>query len=166
MGNNIIVRRALPGDFAVISGFLYAIAEQHRQGRPDIFKENVQKYSFEEFQNILNDKASPVFVAADEYSGEIYAHAFCKIKVNEERSVAYGWKSLFIDDLYVDSSVRNSGLGTLVMDHLKEFAAALGCYNIELNVWEFNDHAITFYQNRGFYTQRRQMEFILSGESK
>ena len=49
----MIIRRAREDDFGIVSTFLKEIAEQHRRGRPDIFKEDVQKYSYEEYCELL-----------------------------------------------------------------------------------------------------------------
>ena len=163
---DMIIREALPEDFETVSVFLRKIAEQHRLGRPDIFKKDAQKYSREDFCAILTDENKPVFVTSDDSGERIFAHAFCQIREHPERTVAFGRKTLFLDDLYVDPSARGTGVGTCMMEHLKRFASEKGCYNIELNVWEFNEGAISFYNKIGMSTQTRQMELIISGEDR
>ncbi len=162
----MIIRKALPEDYCTIDGFLREIAEQHREGRPDIFKKDARKYSGEDFDAILADENKPVFVVTDDSEGRLYAHAFCQIREYPERMVAFGRKTLFLDDLYVDPSVRGAGVGTLLMEHLKKFASDNACYSLELNVWEFNEGAIAFYNRVGMHTQIRQMELILNGEDR
>ncbi len=162
----MIIRKARSSDYETISLFLRDIAELHRKGRPDIFKKDARKFSEKEFLDMLEDETKPVFVAGDDDadSKKIYAHAFCQIREHPERSVAYKRRSLFLDDLYVDPSVRGSGVGGMIIDFLKSYGRSTGCYNLELNVWEFNQGAITFYEKQGMHTQSRQMEIILNGD--
>ena len=48
-----------------------------------------------------------------------------------------------------------------VSDTAKDLAKELDCDNIELNVWEFNESAMKFYEKMGMTTQRRFMEIKL-----
>jgi diamine N-acetyltransferase len=43
------------------------------------------------------------------------------------------------------------------MDEMHAWAVAQGAASIELNVYEFNQNAIRFYQNLGFQTFSRKM---------
>lgn len=161
----MIIRRAREDDFGIVSTFLKEIAEQHRRGRPDIFKEDVQKYSYEEYCELLSDDSKPVFVAESLDGNKILAHAFCRIIIQPERSVAFSRKTLFLDDLYVSPEVRGGGIGGEMIKYLKSFALEQCCYNLELNVWEFNGGAVSFYEKLGLHTQKRQMEYVLNGDS-
>lgn len=71
------------------------------------------------------------------------------------------FKSLFIDDLCVDSTQRSQGVGRALLDYVKAEAKRLGCYEVTLNVWEGNDSAINFYKKSGLKVKETNMEFIL-----
>ena len=44
---------------------------------------------------------------------------------------------------------------------VKEEAKRLGCYEVQLNVWEGNTAAEKFYEKMGMKTKERRMEYIL-----
>ena len=52
------------------------------------------------------------------------------------------------------------GAATEMISFIKAYAKAKGFRRIELNVWEFNQGALAFYEERGFETYRRYMEMI------
>jgi len=156
----MIIRNAKESDFPRISELLQDIAKLHAKGRPEIFKPASQKYSLSEFKDMLKDPNHPVFVAQSD-NDDIVGYAFCELKDHPERSVAYERKCLYLDDLCVDERMRGKGVGRSLMDRLKKFAKENGCFSIELNVWEFNENAIAFYEKYGMHTQRRQMELLL-----
>lgn len=83
----------------------------------------------------------------------------CKSSLFQPTMVQF--KSLFIDDLCVDSTQRSQGVGRALLDYVKAEAKRLGCYEVTLNVWEGNDSAINFYKKNGLKVKETNMEFIL-----
>ena len=71
------------------------------------------------------------------------------------------FKSMFIDDLCVDSSCRGQHIGEQLFEHVKSEAKKIGCYEVTLNVWTGNFGAEHFYEKMGMKTKERTMEFIL-----
>ena len=71
------------------------------------------------------------------------------------------FKYLFIDDLCVDQNSRGQHIGEKLIEHVKEEAKKMGCYEVTLNVWAGNTSAEKFYEKMGFQTKERQLEYIL-----
>lgn len=157
---NIIIRRAENSDCDKVLLLLENIAQLHHNGRPDLFRSGAKKYSREELEVIFKDPGKPVFIAADE-NNNVLGYAFCIIIDYKNHSVFNDYRSLYIDDLCVDESVRGQNIGGRLFEAVKEYAKTNGVYNIDLNVWEFNERAIRFYERCGMKTQRRKMELIL-----
>ena len=67
-------------------------------------------------------------------------------------------RTLYIDDLCVDSNARGQHIGTTLFDYVMEFAKESGCYTVTLNVWEGNDSARHFYEKMGMFVRETQME--------
>lgn len=156
----ITIRQAQLSDRDGLLRLLMQIAAYHRAGRPDLFQAGAAKYSKEELAAILNDLNRPVFVAADENSS-VVGYVFCVISDYKSHSVFNDFKSLYIDDFCVDETMRGQHIGKRLFEAVKEYARKLGVYNIDLNVWEFNESARKFYESCGLTTQRRRMELIL-----
>ena len=154
------IRRAEPSDTNELLRLLEQIAEHHRQGRPDIFKQNVRKYSAEELASMLQDKDRPVFVAEDGHKG-ISGYVFCIRETCRGHAVFQDRDTLYMDDFCVDKNARGQSIGKKLFDAVKDYARSQSIFHLELNVWEFNEGAIRFYQRCGFTTQKRHMEIQL-----
>ena len=91
----------------------------------------------------------------------VLGYCFCIIKRNAGHAVLNDFNSLYIDDFCVDPGCQKMGVGKMLFAAVKEYARQINVYEIDLNVWEFNEGAIRFYERCGFKTQRRHMELIL-----
>ncbi len=154
------VRYASAGDIDGIMKLLYQVAEVHHRGRPDLFKGGCTKYGPEELKKIIEDKNTPVFVAADG-DGNILGHAFCVLKRTAETHVLEDRLTMYIDDICVDENHRGKHIGTSLCRKALEAAKEAGCYNVTLNVWSLNAPAMEFYKAVGFAEQKITMEKIL-----
>lgn len=157
---DIVVRKAESKDGKKVLELLISIAKLHHDGRPDIFRAGISKYGQSDFEVMLQDENRPVFVAVDE-SETVLGYVFCQLITYANHPVFVDYKSLYIDDFCVDSSIRGGGIGKKLFAFVKEFAKAKGCSNIDLNVWGFNESAIGFYEACGMKSQRRHMEIRL-----
>ena len=155
------VRKAEEKDFPKIMELLEGIAALHHSGRPDLFREGrFSKYTAGQLPAVIANPDTPVFVAADE-NDAVAGYVFCTVKRTHEHPVFRDFTALYIDDFCVDPCRRRQGVGHLMMDAVKAYAKAERFHHIDLNVWEFNESAIRFYESCGMTTQRRYMEILL-----
>ena len=154
------VRRAELKDIPEILKLLIQVDMVHHLGRPDLFKGPATKYNADELKDIIADDKTPVFVCVDD-EGFVAGHAFCIEKQVLNDSVLTDIKTLYIDDICVDEDHRRMNIGTMLYEHVRDYAKSIGCNNITLNVWEGNDPALSFYRNMGMKAQKTTMEIIL-----
>ncbi|MHB1484416.1 MAG: GNAT family N-acetyltransferase [Saccharofermentanales bacterium] len=154
------IRKAQKSDTDGILYLLKQIDRHHHDGRPDIFKCDASKYSAEELENIFNDDDKPVYVAVDE-DMRVLGYVFCIFMTFKDNSLINDHKTLYIDDFCIDENFRKQNIGKALFNRARELAVESGVYNIELNVWEFNEGAMRFYEKCGFVTQKRRMEIII-----
>lgn len=154
------VRKATEKDIPKILELLVQVDMVHHLGRPDIFKGPATKYDAEELKVILQDDKTPVFVCVDENDVPL-GHAFCVHKQELGSSVLTDIKTLYIDDICVDSAARGKHVGKTLYDHVIAYAREQGCYNVTLNVWSCNAPAMKFYEACGMKPQKVGMETIL-----
>ena len=154
------VRKATEKDIPKILELLVQVDMVHHLGRPDIFKGPATKYGAEELKVILQDDKTPVFVCVDENDVPL-GHAFCVHKQELGSSVLTDIKTLYIDDICVDSAARGKHVGKTLYDHVIAYAREQGCYNVTLNVWTCNPGAMKFYEAMGLVPQRIVMEKVL-----
>lgn len=154
------VRRAEEKDIPRLLELLVQVDMVHHEGRPDIFKGPATKYSREELKEILHNETTPVFVCVDEKDIPL-GHAFCMHKQVTDDSVLTDIRTLYIDDICVDSTFRGKHVGKTLYEAVIDYARTQHFYNVTLNVWTCNESAIKFYQAMGLLPQKIGMEQIL-----
>ena len=154
------IRKASTKDIPRIKELLQQVLEIHANIRPDIFIPGTTKYTEKELEDILSDENRPIYVVTSEEDTCI-GYAFCILKNQPFSNNMVPFKSLFIDDLCVDQNTRGQHIGEKLIEHVKEEAKKMGCYEVTLNVWAGNTSAEKFYEKMGFQTKERQLEYIL-----
>ena len=150
------IRRAIEKDIPRMIELLQQVLEIHASIRPDVFISGTTKYTVDELKEMLKDDNKPIYAAVDE-NDDLIGYAFCQLKEQPFSNNMVQFKSLFIDDLCVDSSVRGQHVGEKLFEHVKSEAKRLGCYEVTLNVWTGNTGAEKFYEKMGMRTKERQM---------
>lgn len=154
------IRRAANQDMAGINKLLDQVLMVHHNGRPDLFKSNTRKYMDKELLELIADDTRPVFVGVDE-AGRVMGYAFCIFECHENNNILTDIKTLYIDDLCVDETLRGQHVGKQLYEYVLKFAKEQGCYNVTLNVWECNPGAKKFYESCGLTPYKTGMEKIL-----
>ncbi len=154
------IRRAKLEDMPGINKLLNQVLMVHHNGRPDLFKSNVKKYTDEELAEIIENDQKPIYVAVDD-SDEVLGYAFCVYQQHINDNILTDVRTLYIDDLCVDEDKRGLHIGKQLYDYVVDFAKKNDFYNLTLNVWSCNESAMKFYQACGFVPQKVGMEKIL-----
>lgn len=154
------IRRAEEKDMKGINKLLCQVLMVHHNGRPDLFKADAKKYTDEELKAILKDDSRPIFIGVDEEE-HVLGYAFCVFQQHLNNNILTDIKTLYIDDLCVDETLRGHHIGRKLYDHVLAFAKEQGCYNVTLNVWFCNESAMKFYEKCGLTPQKIGMEQIL-----
>ena len=154
------IRRAEEKDMEGINKLLHQVLMVHHNGRPDLFKANVKKYTDEQLLAIIADDERPIFVGVDE-QGHVMGYAFCVFEHHAGDNILTPIKTLYIDDLCVDETLRGQHVGSQIYEYVLAFAKESGCYNVTLNVWECNPSARKFYESMGLVPYKTCMEKIL-----
>ena len=158
----IRVRRAQDKDIKRVTELLAQVLELHADLRPDLFIHGTTKYTENQLSDIFADEKTPVFVAVDDCE-TVQGYAFCILKEPAFATNMTDIKTLYIDDLCVDSNERGRHIGTTLFDYVMDFAKQTGCYTVTLNVWEGNDSARHFYEKMGMFVRETQMERRVAG---
>ncbi len=154
------IRRAEEKDMNGINKLLCQVLMVHHNGRPDLFKGNVKKYTDKELLEIIRDDTKPIFVGVDD-NDIVLGYAFCVFQQHIEDNILTDIKTLYIDDLCVDEDSRGQHIGKQIYEYVLAFAKKQGCYNVTLNVWSCNEGAMQFYEKCGLVPQKIGMEKIL-----
>jgi len=153
-----MIRKAETSDVSEISRLLKQVLQVHFEGRPDIFVKGSQKYTENELKDIISNSDTPIFVY-DNSDGTISGYVFCVIEKTQNSNNLKDRTTVYIDDLCVDSLCRGNGIGTKLFEYVKDFAKASGYDGITLNVWQFNESAMSFYKKMGMTPLKTVMEY-------
>lgn len=153
------IRRSEQKDIARIIELLKQVNAIHHNGRPDLFKSGT-KYDEARLKEIIADNDTPVFVAVND-SDEVTGYAFCVIQKPSADGMMTDIKTLYVDDLCVEESLRGEHIGTALLNFVFGYAKQIGCYNVTLNVWNLNEKAYDFYTHSGMSPLKTYMEKII-----
>ncbi len=153
------IRFAQEKDVAGILKLLRQVGRVHHLGRPDLFRDNAQKYGASQILAMLESSATPIFVAVEEE--QVLGYCFCMIKKYENDPVIRDHVTLYIDDLCVEETCRGKHVGKTLYEQVLGYAKQRKCYNVTLNVWSCNPQALAFYEAMGLKPQKIGMETVL-----
>ena len=129
----IRVRRAQDKDIKRVTELLAQVLELHADLRPDLFIHGTTKYTENQLSDIFADEKTPVFVAVDD-SDTVQGYAFCILKEPAFATNMTDIKTLYIDDLCVDSNERGRHIGTTLFDYVMDFARTSPSYETSYTV--------------------------------
>lgn len=116
----------------------------HVGWRPDLFHECNDIITKEDLEEMINKNS--IFVAKED--GKIVGYVSIVVKVREHKGFRYR-KQLDIDSICIDENYRNKGIGTALLNYVKEYAIQNDCTDISLNVFPQNVDAIHVYEKMG-----------------
>ena len=152
-----MVRFAEEKDLDEINELRKQVNDIHVEGRPDVFKAGFGTEIRDFVKIIMNGENSDIIVA--ERNGIICGMA-CVDYVNKPESPYSKARNFYhVQEIAVDANYRRQGVAKELLEFMIEDAKKRKLGKIELDVWEFNDSAIEFYQAVGFRPTRRWMEY-------
>ena len=153
------IRLANTSDIPGMIRLLQQVGQVHHDIRPDLFRDGAQKYNPSDLEQLLQDETRPIFVGVED--GRMLGYCFCIQEEVKDNPVLQDVKSLYIDDLCVDETIRGKHVGSRLYDHVCGYAREIGCRSVTLNVWCGNHSAMRFYESRGMKPRKIYMETAL-----
>lgn len=132
------------------------VNDLHAKGNPEFFKEGFSKELQDFLVDIWNNEKCKIVVAVD--SSRILGYSFFSVAHKKETLYMRGRDYLDIDEICVDKDHRRQGVASSIMKYIENYAKEIGIERIELNLCEFNEEALSFYEKSGFKTYRRYLE--------
>lgn len=150
------IRNAVAEDYPALCELFDGVDALHRDNLPHIFQRPDGSIRDQEyFLGLMADENVGLFVA--EIDGELIGFIHVIIRDAPPLPIFVPRRYAIIDSLGVKTEAQGRGIGRKLMDIAREWALAKGATAIELNVYEFNQTAIAFYQKLGYCTLSRKM---------
>ena len=97
---------------------------------------------------MLADPATTIYIA--EEGAHALGYIFCNLIERPETHFTYPNRFLHIDQISVRPDAQGRGAGTALMDQVEKLAGELGVAKIQLDFWNFNTRAHTFFEGLRF----------------
>lgn len=135
------------------------VNDLHVEGKPDVFKAGFNDELYNHIYDIWNDPEQEIVVA--DADGIICGFAVVHHIYKAENPFMFERDFIDVDEFCVDERFRRQGIATEIITFIKDYTKEKGFKRIELNMWEFNQGALEFYEAVGFNTYRRYMELFV-----
>lgn len=153
------VRLARENELERVNELRMQVNALHVAGKPEVFKPGFPEKLRNYIYAIHKDPEQFITVAVKD--GTICGFAVLHHINRPENPFMKERDFLDIDEFCVDEAFRRQGIASEMIDFIREFAKEKGFHRIELNMWEFNQDALAFYEAAGFQTFRRYMEMFI-----
>lgn len=162
--NGCEIRVASEADYAALSPVFTEAERFHRQALPHVFRPPPGLFPPEPlFCQWASGPHSAVFVADD--AGDLVGFVTVRTDSAPAGEILQPRDFAVVDLLAVRSDRRRHGIGRSLMQGAHNWAGVRQLGHVSLNVWEFNQPGIGFYQALGYQTVSRQMKYPLPGPS-
>ena len=146
------IRSAQPDDVGLIIGFIRELADYEKLSDqvvadPALMREHL--FGARPFAEVL--------------IGEVDGTAAGFALFFHNYSTFLGKPGIYLEDLYVRSSARGTGLGSALLGKLASLAIARGCGRLEWSVLDWNEPAIEFYKRLGAQALDDWTQYRLTG---
>jgi ribosomal protein S18 acetylase RimI-like enzyme len=143
------VRPARLEDIGQLNSLMYELHDFHHQSLPDDIKTAEQVEKEKSIARYLEDPECLVYVSVDsvtyKINGFVTGH-FCELVSVVSKPIMMG----SVDELYVKPCYRNRGVANELMQRLEFTFEQYGVKKVFVEVWQFNQSALSFYQQNGF----------------
>jgi len=150
------IRKASADDYDHVCELFQEVDTLHRENLPLIFQKPEGAVREREYYlGLVADKNAALFVA--EMNEELIGFVRMVVRDTPNHPVMIPHHYAVIDEIAVKSEFQDRGVGNMLMEKAQAWAASSGAAYMELNVYEFNRNAISFYEGLGYKSISRKM---------
>lgn len=146
---DIKIRKATKDDYSRLMPLFEQGDALHREHHPDLFREpQGPPRTKDYFDALIESEDVAIFIAEEEGSPigliQVFLRSPADIPILVPRKFAV------IDNIIVDENYRGGGVGRQLMHKAHEWAMEKNAYDVELNVYDFNQGALSLYESMGY----------------
>ena len=143
------IRKATAKDRLLLSSLCVDVQRLHAEHHPEIFKlPQSDDFATFFFDEMLADSTTRIYIAEEEQRA--IGYIFCKLFERPEGPFTYANRFLQIEHISVRPEARRHGVGAALLKQAEKLARELRVTKIQLNSWDFNTKAHTFFERYGF----------------
>ncbi|RKJ52259.1 GNAT family N-acetyltransferase [Butyricicoccus sp. 1XD8-22] len=158
----IKVLSATKDDYLEINTIVKEGHDEHADALPQIFKKIELVMPISYFYELIENPIYEILVAKNDEN--IVGFAVMEIKHSPSFESMVPRRFAYMNDFGVKGIHQRQGIGRVLFQACVDWSKAMGAASLELNVWEFNRKASTFYESFGMHTMSRHMALDLEQE--
>jgi ribosomal protein S18 acetylase RimI-like enzyme len=151
----IRIRTAVEADYEDVNKVFSGELAHHVALLPERFQQADPVMPRDWYRDVLAAANKTLFVA--EADGNVAGLVLLVESVSQDDPIYRPRHYLYVDELAVLAEYRRQGIGRRLMTAAENLAVERGISTIELNVWENNALARSFYEGLGYHTIRRRL---------
>ena len=133
--------------------------DDHVKGDDTVFRHVESVMPIEYYMDLLEQEQSTVLIAREK--SKIVGYAVISIEVSPDFPSLVPRRFAYIHDFGVDHAEKRKGIGSMLLEACLNWAKGMRVDKVELNVWEFNEEAIAFYNKHSMKTVSRKMRMTI-----
>lgn len=154
-----VIKLATNEDYYDVNLIVKEGQDEHSEALPHIFQKTEQVMPENYYLQLLEDPQSDILIA--KITDEVVGFAVMELKESPPFDSMTPRKFAYMNDFGVKSDHQRKGIGKLLFEACTEWAKSKDATSLELNVWEFNQKAISFYESFGMENLSRKMALQL-----
>lgn len=143
------IRPARLEDISQLNSLMFELHDFHHQSLPDDIKTAEEVEKEKSIARYLEDPECLVYVSVDSATNKITGFVtghFCELVSVVSKPIMMG----SVDELYVKPSYRKQGVANALMQRIELTFEQYGVKKVFVEVWQFNQSALSFYRQHGF----------------
>lgn len=157
-----MVRCLNASDLKSVNALRHEIHLLHVNARPDIYRVPDWNSFDAGLTDLLQNSNYQCYVCV--HQAVITGYALVRLASVQNLLVLNERTIMFVEEFCISEKYHRKGYGTELMKELVKQAKCLNADSLELDVWQFNEKAICFYQSLGLAPKRQFLEMKLKGE--
>jgi len=153
-----IIRQATENDIPNLIQLYIEFHEFHVWGVPDRLRipdAYDEAGLYDSLHAILSSENSAIFVA--EVNGNLVGLAEVYIRQDKPEPLVVTHRYGFLQSLLVTARQRKNGIGKELVFTAQQWAKEHGATEMQLDIWEFDEGPLHFYERLGYRTLKRHM---------
>ncbi|MDP1439690.1 GNAT family N-acetyltransferase [Priestia megaterium] len=139
------------------AGKIAKLNQSVHQLHVELYPQHFQTYDFHQvhefFKKVMKDDRFIFLLGEDE--GQHVGFAWLEIKQYSETVFKKAYESIYVHQINIAESYKNKGFGSSLMKGIYSIARTNDINTIELDYWNDNTIAESFYEKEGFVTYRK-----------
>ncbi|MCG0046814.1 GNAT family N-acetyltransferase [Priestia aryabhattai] len=139
------------------AGKIAKLNQSVHQLHVELYPQHFQTYDFHQvhefFKKVMKDDRFIFLLGEDE--GQHVGFAWLEIKQYSETVFKKAYESIYVHQINIAESYKNKGFGSSLMKEIYSIARTNEINTIELDYWNDNTIAESFYEKEGFVTYRK-----------